>query len=117
MSSVLVLSEASMFTREQLGTGTGKGLASALSVTASARKVQNRDKEKQIRGWEMDSGLFWWLLNHSGEWQSGGHMCNSAPTFYLTVILYFSSLSSHHFCIFNFQIIFVFLLKFCFYNS
>ena len=47
MSSVLVLSEASVFTREQLGTRTGKGLASALSVTASARKVQNRDKEKQ----------------------------------------------------------------------
>ena len=36
-----------MFIREQLGTRTGKGLASALSVTASARKVQNRDKEKQ----------------------------------------------------------------------
>ena len=68
MSSVLVLSEASVFTREQLGTRTGKGLASALSVTASARKVQNRDKEKQkLEAGKWIGDFFWWLLNHSGE--------------------------------------------------
>ena len=40
-------SEASMLTREQLGARTGKALASALNVTASARKLQNRGKDKQ----------------------------------------------------------------------
>ena len=110
-----------MFIREQLGTGTGKGLARALNLTASAGKMQNGDNDKQIGGWEIDKGLFWWLLiiqvigvGGVAVWSSCMLFC---PKFLLVVSLYFSSLSSNHFCIFSFQIIFVFLLELCFYNS
>lgn len=47
MSSVLVLGLRDKYVHARMfGTGTGKGLARALSLTASARKMQNRHRDK-----------------------------------------------------------------------